>query len=84
MHVNWSAGRDLAISLLVLMSLAIPFMSFPGDHLTRVEVRFHASGMRTPRAFTARTMHSVCTVMATALAYNDPKTGQYPRISCGH
>lgn len=83
MHINWSAGRDLAISLLVLLSLAIPFMSFPGDHLTRMEVRFHASGIQPPRAFTARTLHSVCTVMAAALAYDDPKTGQYTRINCG-
>ncbi len=83
MQIKWSAGRDLAISLLVLLILAIPFVPVPGDHVTRVDVRFHTSSMAAPRAFTARTLHSICTVMAAALAYNDPHTGQYTRISCG-
>ncbi len=83
MRVDSSGGRDLAISLVALLALAMPFLSFPGDHLTRMEVRFHGSGMAAPRAFTARTLRSVCTVMAAALAYDDPKTGRYTRIRCG-
>jgi hypothetical protein len=83
MQIKGSTGRDLAISLLVLLALAIPFMPVPGDHLTLMHVRFHTREMAAPRAFTARTLHSICTVMAAALAYNDPHTGQYTRISCG-
>ena len=82
MQIDWSNRRDLAISFLALLALAIPFMPIPGDHETRMYVRFHARGAA-PHAFTAYTLHSVCTMMATALAYNDPKTGQYTRISCG-
>ena len=82
MQLKRSTGRDLAISFLVLLALAIPFMRVPGDHMTWIHVRFHTRGMAAPRAFTARTLHSVCTVMAAALAYNDPRTGQYTRISC--
>jgi hypothetical protein len=83
MQVKWSPGRDLAISFVVLVALAIPFMSVPGDHMTLMHVRFHTRGMTASRAFTAHTLHSVCTVMATALIYNDPRTGQYTRISYG-
>ncbi|MGH6969493.1 MAG: hypothetical protein ACREEL_08055 [Stellaceae bacterium] len=82
MQINWSAGRDLAISFLLLLALAIPFMPVPGDHVTRMHVRFHTHGAA-PHAFTAETLHSICTVMAATLAYNDPRTGQYTRISCG-
>ncbi|MDE2229540.1 MAG: hypothetical protein KGL11_10935 [Alphaproteobacteria bacterium] len=81
MHITRSTGRDLAISFLVLLGLAIPFMPVPGDHMARVDVRFHTRGMA-PHAFSANTLHSICEVMAAALAYNDPRTGQYIRISC--
>lgn len=83
MQLKWSTGRDLAISVLVLLSLSIPFMWVPGDHITLMHVRFHTRDMAAPRAFTAHTLHSVCSVMASVLAYNDPRTGQYTRISCG-
>jgi len=82
MHIKWSNGRDIAISLAVLVALALPFMPVPGDHMTRMEVRFN-TGAAAPRAFNTRTLHSICTVAAAALAYEDPQTGQYTRITCG-
>jgi hypothetical protein len=78
-----STGRDLAILALLVLALAVPLMPVPGDYMTRVHVRFHAHAMAAPRAFTARTLHSVCTVLAAAVAYDDPRTGHYTRISCG-
>jgi hypothetical protein len=83
MQLKGLNGRDLAIGFLVLILLAIPFLSVPGDHPTLMRVRFHTREMAAPHAFTARTLHSICVVMAAALAYNDPRTGQYTRISCG-
>lgn len=82
MQINWSNSRDLAISFLALLALAIPFLPIPGDHEIRMYVRYHTHGTA-PHAFSTYTLHSICTMMATALAYNDPKTGQYTRISCG-
>jgi len=82
MQFNWSAGRDWAVSFLALLALALPFMPIPGDHETRMYVRYHTRGAA-PHAFSTDTLHSICTVMARALAYNDPKTGQYTRINCG-
>ncbi|MDE1930438.1 MAG: hypothetical protein KGI43_02650 [Alphaproteobacteria bacterium] len=82
MQINWSNSRDVAIAFLALLALAIPFLPIPGDHEIRMYVRYHTHGTA-PRAFSTYTLHSICTVMATALAYNDPKTGQYTRISCG-
>jgi hypothetical protein len=82
MHINWPGGREVAISLIILLGLSVPFLPVPGDYMTRMEVRFYARGMATPHAFTARTLHNICTVMAAALAYEDPQTGQYTRITC--
>ena len=82
MHVKWSSGRDIAVSLFILLGLAVPFVPVPGDHETLMEVRFHTSGMAKPHVFSAQTQHSICAVMSSALAYEDPRTGEYTRIRC--
>lgn len=82
MHVKWSNGRDIALSLFILLGLAVPFVPVPGDRETQMEVRFHTRGMAAPHVFSAQTQHSICTVMSTALAYEDPRTGEYTRIRC--
>ncbi|HXP12409.1 MAG TPA: hypothetical protein VN795_02025 [Stellaceae bacterium] len=82
MHVKWSSGRDIAVSLFILLGLAVPFVPVPGDRETQMEVRFHTSGMAAPHAFSTQTRHSICAVMSTALAFEDPRTGEYTRISC--
>jgi len=83
MHVKWSSGRDIAVSLFILLGLAVPFVPVPGDRETQMEVRFHTRGMAAPHVFSTQTQHSICTVMSTALAYEDPRTGEYTRIDCG-
>ncbi|MGA3306540.1 MAG: hypothetical protein ABSC26_11145 [Stellaceae bacterium] len=82
MHIKWSNGRDIAVSLLILLGLAVPFVPVPGDRMTQMEVRFHTRGMAAPQAFSTRTDHSICAVMSSALAFEDPQTGEYTRISC--
>jgi hypothetical protein len=82
MHVKWSSGRDIAVSLLILLGLAIPFVPVPGDRMTQMEVRFHTHGMNGTHSFSTQTDHSICAVMSSALAFEDPKTGEYTRISC--
>ena len=39
MHVKWSSGRDIAVSLFILLGLAVPFVPVPGDRETQMEVR---------------------------------------------
>jgi hypothetical protein len=46
-------------------------------------VHFRTGQMTDPRAFTTETSRSVCTVMAAALSYEDPHTGEYTHVACG-
>jgi hypothetical protein len=82
LHTKWSSSRDIAVSFIVLMGLAVPFVPIPGDRMTQMEVRFHTSGMNKPQSFSTQTDRSICAVMSSALAFEDPKTGEYTRISC--
>lgn len=72
---------NAAASFIVFLGLALPFIPVPGDNLTRIHVRFLARGMARPRFFTAVTYHSICAVMAPAMAFEDQKTGQFTRIT---
>jgi hypothetical protein len=47
-----------------------------------MKVHFRTSEMETPRAFSTETSRSVCTVMAAALSYEDPSTGEYTHVAC--
>lgn len=78
----WSNRTELALSLLVFLGLALPFMPLPGDARTHAEVRFHTSDMSEPRSFAASTTRSVCSVLAAALDYDDPATGNFTTITC--
>jgi len=76
-------GRgEIALSLAVLLGLALPLMPIPGDAPAHMEVRFRAAGARATHAFATRTMWSACTVLAAALTYEDPTTGTFTRITC--
>jgi hypothetical protein len=76
------AGRDLALSLLIFMGLALPFLPIPGDRTARMNVRYHAPGMSEPRAFSTDTLHSLCAVLGATLAYEEPDKGNFTRITC--
>jgi hypothetical protein len=76
-------GRnDILLSFVLAMGLALPFLPVPGDRATRMEVQFRGSGMAEPHAFSANTSLSNCSIMASALAYENPATGTFTRITC--
>ncbi len=79
----WSAHRDQLLSAVVFLALAVPLVPVPGDGPARVNVRFQASGMSRPHSFHAQTKRSTCEVVAMVLAYDNPDTGEYTRITCG-
>ena len=83
MQANLSTARDMVVAALLLLLLALPFLPIPGDGTAHMRVHFRTGQMAHPRAFTTETSRSVCTVMAAALTYEDPSTGEYTRVACG-
>jgi hypothetical protein len=83
MQAKLSTARDLVVAALLLLFLALPFLPIPGDGVARMRVHFRTGEMADPRAFTTETSRSVCTVMAAALSYEDPHTGEYTHVACG-
>ena len=77
-------SRVAAGSLLVLFGLAVPFIPIPGDRVTRIAVQFRNTAKDEPTRFTARTTASICNVLAAAMAYDNPQSGGYTHIDCGH
>lgn len=75
--------RAAAATFVVLLGLALPFIPIPGDRVTRIAVQFRATATNEPTHFTARTMASICNVLAAAMAYDDPQNGGYTHIDCG-
>ena len=75
--------RGAALSFVVMLGLAVPFIPVPGDHVNRIAVQFQTGAMATPASFTARTKNSICRVLAIVLAYENPTEGGYTRIVCG-
>jgi hypothetical protein len=74
--------RDATAVLLVLASLALPFLPLPGDGLAQMKVDFRVPGAKKPQLVSTNTSLSVCTAMAAALSYDNPKTGAFTRVSC--
>jgi hypothetical protein len=74
--------RDFALSLAVFLGLALPLVPVPGDGLTRVDVRFRTGDMARPHAFSVATKRSTCQVIEKVLAFEDPETGEFARVSC--
>jgi hypothetical protein len=83
MQIKVSTARDMLVAALLLFLLALPFLPIPGDGVARMRVHFRTGQMADPRAFTAETSRSVCTVMAAALSYEDRDTGEYTHVACG-
>jgi hypothetical protein len=82
MQGKQSTPRDVAAGILVLAALAMPFVSTLWDGAARMKVHFRTSEMVQPRAFSTDTSRSVCTVMAAALSFEDPSTGEYTHVAC--
>jgi hypothetical protein len=80
--VTQADRRGLGSLLLVLIALTLPLIPIPGDASSRMEVQFRTQGMHRVHSFTARLPHSVCTVIASAVAFEDPKSGDFTTITC--
>lgn len=80
--ISRTDGREIGTLLLVMLGLALPVMPIPGDAMSRMDVQFRAEGMTASHNFTTWLPHSVCAVMATALAYEDAQSGLFTRIAC--
>jgi hypothetical protein len=83
MQAKVSTARDMVVAALLLFLLALPFLPIPGDGVARMQVHFRTGQMSDPGGFTTETSRSVCTVMAAALSYEDPHTGEYTHVACG-
>lgn len=83
MQAKFSTARDVVVAALLLFILALPFLPIPGDGTARMRVHFRTGQMADARAFTTETSRSVCTVMAAALSYENPSTGEYTHVACG-
>lgn len=80
--INRAESREIGTLLLVMLGLALPLMPIPGDAMSRMEVQFRTEGMWHSHSFATRLPHSICAVMATVLAYDDPKSGAFTSITC--
>jgi hypothetical protein len=77
-----STLRDATAALLMLTALALPFLPVPGDGFARMKVHFRSAGTLKPQLVSTDASRSLCTVMAAALAYENPKTGAFRRVTC--
>jgi hypothetical protein len=75
--------RDAALSLLILLGLAAPFMPLTDDHLTPMSVYVQGPNGAVARSFSTRTTTTFCRIVAAAMSYEDPAEGSYRRIDCG-
>jgi hypothetical protein len=74
---------EATLTLIVLLGLALPFMRVPGEHPTRIAVRFQTADMSRPTGFTVHISSSICYVMRALLSYQETSDGEFVQISCG-
>ena len=74
---------EATLALLVGFGLALPFLHIPGEHSTRIAVRFQTADMARPGGFTVHISSNICYVLRTLLSYQDPASGEFMQISCG-
>ncbi len=74
---------EATLALGVAMSLAMPFVRLPGEHSTRIAVRFQTADMPRPGGFTVHISSTFCYVLRGLLSYQDPASGAFVQISCG-
>ncbi|HEV2549058.1 MAG TPA: hypothetical protein VGU20_17080 [Stellaceae bacterium] len=82
MHIRRSSFHDIAAVALVLAALAVPVMHLVSD-AARMHIKFRTAEMAKPHTFTTDTSRSTCTLMAAALAYENPETGAFTQVDCG-
>ena len=75
---------EATLALGVAVSLAIPFVRLPGEHSTRIAVRFQTADMPRPGGFTVHISSTFCYVLRALLSYQDPTSGAFVQISCGN
>jgi hypothetical protein len=88
MAVGHLLGRHIGVpeaslALVVAAGLAIPFVPIPGEHSTRIAVRFQTADMPRPGSFTVHTSSNICRVLSTLLSYADASSGEFVQIDCG-
>jgi hypothetical protein len=81
MRIKRSTLHDIAAAVIVAAALALPFVPLPGDGAARMKVHFRTDAGK-PQSFSTETSQSVCSIMAAALTYEDPKDGAFTRVKC--
>jgi hypothetical protein len=74
---------EATLALVVLLGLALPFVRVPGEHPTRIAVRFQTADMPRPGGFTVHISSSICYVLRAILSYQEPTSGEFVQITCG-
>jgi hypothetical protein len=74
---------EATLALIVLVGLAVPFIRVPGEHPTRIAVRFQTADMSRPGGFTVHISSSICYVMRALLSHQEPASGAFVQIACG-
>ncbi|HVA14869.1 MAG TPA: hypothetical protein VNF99_16605 [Stellaceae bacterium] len=74
---------EATLALVVVAGLALPFVPIPGEHVTRIAVRFRTADMPRPGSFSVHTSSNICRVLATLLSYEDRASGEFVQIACG-
>jgi hypothetical protein len=74
---------EATLALIVLLGLALPFVRVPGEHPTRIAVRFQTSDMPRPSGFTVHISSSLCYLMRSVLSFQESSSGEFVQITCG-
>jgi hypothetical protein len=74
---------EATLALLVAVGLILPFVRIPGEHPTRIAVRFQTADMARPGGFTVHISSNICYVLRAFLSYQDPSSGEFVEITCG-
>lgn len=74
---------EATLALLVALGLVLPFLRIPGEHPTRIAVRFQTADMARPGGFTVHISSNICYVLRALLSYQDPSSSEFVQITCG-
>jgi hypothetical protein len=74
---------EATLALIVALGLVLPFLRIPGEHSTRIAVRFQTADMPRPGGFTVHISSSICYVLRALLSYQDTASGEFVQITCG-